>query len=62
MNDTEREQWVDNDEGLYLMWHGSCIGSKRLFVRKHRQEIDEVISNIVDKGAPTGYLIYGGRR
>lgn len=43
MNDTERERWVDNDEGLYNMMKSSRM-SKRKFVRENRQMIDNVIT------------------
>lgn len=33
MNDTERDQWIDNDEGLYNMWKASKQ-SKRDFIRR----------------------------
>lgn len=43
MNDTEREQWIDNDEGLYLWWKGSRQ-SMRAFVRENRAELDRAIN------------------
>ncbi len=42
MNDSEREQWVDNDEGLYLWRMGSGL-SMREFIRQYRVELDEAI-------------------
>ena len=33
MNDTEREQWIDNDEGLYDWWKSSRM-SKREFIKE----------------------------
>ncbi len=44
MNDVERAQWVDNDEGLYLWRMGSGL-SMREFIRQHRTELDEAINN-----------------
>lgn len=35
MNDTEREQWVLNDEQLYTWWQ-SCKVSMRAFIRENR--------------------------
>ena len=58
MNDTEREQWLDNDEGLYNGWRSSGL-SKRLFIRENRVEIDRVIRNVTEGVKPAHYLVYG---
>lgn len=42
INDDDREQWVDNDEGLYNDWKRSRL-SKRAYVRENRTEIDAFI-------------------
>lgn len=39
MNDTERQQWVDNDESLYY-WQRASAMSKRDFIRENRTAID----------------------
>jgi len=57
MNDTERTQGVDNDEGLYNWWKQSRL-SKRLFLRRHRTAIDEAIRKIKAGEAPAHYLAY----
>ena len=59
MNDTEREQWIDNDEGLYN-WRRSERLSMREFIRKNREEIDRVIRNMTERKKPAHYLAYGG--
>lgn len=59
MNNTEREQWIDNDEGLYDWWRGSRL-SKREFIKQNRAEIDEVINNVRSGRKPASYLAYGG--
>jgi hypothetical protein len=59
MNDTDRAQWVDNDEGLYRLWKGSKI-SKREFVRQNRQLIDAVAEQVRTGRKPAHYLAYGG--
>lgn len=41
-NDTERENWVNNDEGLYNWWK-STKKSMRDFVRENREELDKHI-------------------
>jgi len=46
-NDEEREQWIDNDEGLYLWWIGSKQ-SYRNFIRENREQIDTVIDRALD--------------
>ena len=35
LNNTEREQWIDNDEGLYSWWRSSRM-SKRDFIKEAR--------------------------
>ena len=45
MNDTEREQWVDNDEGLYNWWRSSHQ-SRRQFIRENRAELDACILKV----------------
>ena len=42
MNDTEREQWVLNDEGLYLDFKRSRL-SMRNFLKENREFIDKYI-------------------
>jgi hypothetical protein len=42
LNDEDRRQWVQNDEGLYRWWQGSGIGLYR-FVRENRDELTTVI-------------------
>jgi hypothetical protein len=43
MNDTEREMWVNNDEGLYRWWKSSRQ-PMRLFIRENRNELDHAIN------------------
>jgi hypothetical protein len=58
MNDAERENWVDNDEGLYSLWR-SGRKSKRKFIRANRAIIDAAIANITTGQQPAHYLKYG---
>ncbi len=58
MNNTEREQWIDNDEGLYDWWKSSRL-SKREFIRQNRAEIDAAIQNVTSSAKPAHYLKYG---
>lgn len=57
INDEERRQWVDNDEGLYDLWCESRMGLYR-WVRENRAIIDEVIVNVRDGAKPAHYLKY----
>ena len=58
MNDAERENWVDNDEGLYSLWRSSRK-SKRKFIRANRAMIDTAIINVTTGQQPAHYLKYG---
>ena len=58
MNNTDREQWIDNDEGLYNWWRSSHL-SKREFIRQNRQEIDQAINNVLNENKTAHYLAYG---
>lgn len=54
MNDEEREQWVDNDPGLYSWWRSTRPRvSKREFVRRNRADIDRAIVGVLGE-PPTG--------
>lgn len=48
LNDDERRLWVLNDEGLYNWWK-SERGPIRLFICKHRAELDELILKQINK-------------
>lgn len=48
MNNTEREQWIDNDEGLYLWWKESHL-SKREFIRQNKEAIDARIKHALGR-------------
>ena len=57
-NDKEREEWINNDEGLYRLW--KCYGgSCRDFVRKNRKYIDGVIDDVLSGKRSAHYLIHG---
>ena len=59
MNNSEREDWIRNDEGLYSWWKGSRQPI-RTFIRDNREAIDEVIENVTSGKKPQSYLKYGG--
>jgi len=58
MNDSNRAEWVDNDEGLYNLWRSSRQ-SKNVFIRGNRVLIDSVIENVSESKKPAHYLAYG---
>lgn len=58
-NDSEREQWIANDEGLYKEQKRSGL-SMRDFIRTNREAIDELIDNVVSGKKPAHYKEYGG--
>ena len=57
MNNTERTNWIDNDEGLYNWWRTSGL-SKRNFIKENREEIDRCINNVLNGYKPAHYLAY----
>lgn len=59
LNDSDRAQWIDNDEGLYSWWKSSRL-SKREFIKQNRAEITAAIRNVLDGNKPAHYLRYGG--
>mgnify|MGYP003149895680 FL=1 len=59
MNDTERTQWVENDEGLHNWWRASGQ-SLRHFVRDNREDIDAAIEPVTTGTKPAHWLAYGG--
>jgi len=64
MNDSERERWVDNDEGLhdlYADWKRRNKGGMRAFVRAHREVIDELATGVMDGSRRAHDLKYGGK-
>jgi len=59
LNDDDRAQWIDNDEGLYDWWRSSRQ-SKRDFIRANRAEIDAAIRSVLEGTKPAHHLKYGG--
>ena len=56
-NDIERQEWVNNDEGLYNAQRHSRQ-PMRTWIRDNRAMIDEVIDNVVNGKKPAHYLAY----
>lgn len=55
-NDSERQDFVDNDEGLYDMQRAAS--NKRAWLRANREMIDEVAGNVPCGRKPAHYLKY----
>lgn len=51
LNDEERTQWVENDEGLYSWWKSTGKGITT-FVRENREELDKHIRTVLER-SPT---------
>lgn len=58
LNDHDRQQWVDNDEGLYRWWRSTGL-SRREFIRQNRSEIDKAVRAMVNGERRSHYLAYG---
>ena len=52
MNDKERAQWINNDEGLYN-WKRSVRLPMRKFIELNRADIDAVIERVTNGSKPT---------
>jgi hypothetical protein len=48
LNDSERAQWIANDESLYN-WQRSSRLSMRAFIRENRSELDAYINKALNK-------------
>lgn len=57
LNDEDRRQWVENDEGLYRLFLSSRL-SMRQYIRTNRIDIDTVIRNVTSGARPQHYLAY----
>lgn len=58
MNDADRQQWVENDEGLYDMWRRSRQPI-RAWIRENRKELDRLIAPVIEGTERAHYLKYG---
>lgn len=54
MNNREREQWINNDEGLYNWWKGSRV-SMRKFITDNRVELDRAINRSLGRSPARSY-------
>lgn len=55
MNDRERENWVNNDEGLYRWRQSQGRKSMREFIRDNREEIDAAIDRVLNPSRDRGF-------
>ena len=58
LNDSDRSQWIDNDEGLYRWWKSTRL-TKREFIKQNRAELDKSILSVVNGNNKAHFLIYG---
>jgi len=52
LNNAEREQWINNDEGLYNWyndWKRRNRDGIRGFIKENRQEIDAAILGVIHR-------------
>ena len=61
MNDQDRAQWIDNDEGLYNWWRSSRM-PKAKFIRENRDELTRCIENVTSGRRNAHYLAYNDGR
>lgn len=59
INDEDRRQWINSDEGLYCLWQSSGLPMQR-FIRENREDLDRAIRNVTEGRKPAHYLRYGG--
>ncbi len=59
MNNNDRRDWINNDEGLYS-WYRSSRLSMTEFIKQNREEIDAYINNVTSGRKPAHYGAYGG--
>jgi hypothetical protein len=48
MNDNDREDWINNDESLYVWWKGTGQGITT-FVRENRAELTKYINRALNR-------------
>ena len=48
LNDQDRAQWIDNDQGLYSWWKSSQQGKSK-FINENRAELTRLIRAQLDK-------------
>jgi hypothetical protein len=58
-NDSDRVDFVNNDEGLYDLWRRSKKGITT-WVRENRKLIDTIMGAYNEGTIPAHYLKYGG--
>ena len=61
MNDAERRQWVDNDEGLHRQWKAARVG-QCAWVKANRPMIDEYIGLVVSGQRKPHFAAYPEHR
>lgn len=47
MNNSEREMWIRNDEGLYRWWKSTRLPMRK-FIQEYKVEIDTAIDSVLN--------------
>lgn len=47
MNNSEREMWIQNDEGLYRWWKSTRLPMRK-FIQEYKVEIDTAIDSVLN--------------
>jgi hypothetical protein len=50
--------WISNDEGLHHWWKSSRLPMGK-FIQQNRDEIDQIINNMLSGKKQAHYLVYG---
>jgi len=51
LNNDDRRQWIDNDEGLYN-WYRSSRLSMTKFIKENKEELDAAINRVLNAPPP----------
>lgn len=63
LNDEERREWVENEEGLQGICHAEMRMyriSKKEWIKRNRKLIDQVAGEVRGREKREHYLMYGG--
>jgi hypothetical protein len=60
LNDREREQWIQNDEGLYNWWKSTRQAISK-FIKENREELDHLIMAALNAPPSKGPYLMGAK-
>ena len=58
LNNDDRRDWINNDEGLYSWWRSSRLNMAD-FIKQNKDEIDACILQVRDGKKQAHFLVYG---